>query len=364
MRAAAREALEHTGCPLCRLVEHRASHALEAMLWEQATSPNAQPEFLAARGLCFEHSWAMVGASERVFSHGGTAVALQRLLTDFVDAATRGRARGMRRWFVPETSCPICARVQRSTEHFAWEIADLYRNYPSCIRVTAAIPCVPHLRLILDQLDGVVRDEVESIMTQRQSERISLGSLQDALETLVGTRPQFIPEQPFRCPACAERFNQVEYAPIESLSRYDVWLRADRDPVGFDRALSNPDLDNAGDFRHLDLKSDIQPLLGNANVDVGDLCLGHLGVMLDLSPDRALWHRALDAAFQLTMDLEKFGDNLDYRSFSRLTARQRHSWYFALARVASETPDANLHARPVRPPRGLAERIFGVGDVR
>jgi hypothetical protein len=88
MRAAAREALEHTGCPLCRLVAHRASRGLEAMLWDQATSPDAHPEWLAARGLCFEHGWAMVGASERVFSHGGTAVALQRLLTDFVDAAT------------------------------------------------------------------------------------------------------------------------------------------------------------------------------------------------------------------------------------------------------------------------------------
>lgn len=362
--ASVRKALERPGCPVCHIVADHALRSLEAILWEQVTDPATHERLLSARGFCYEHGWALLVASKRVYSHCGVALLLQRVLNDLLSAAEREDVRGARRWLDPLTGCPICARSATNSDGFSRELAALYYERPNLIREMVSIPCVPHLQCILKHLNGVTRDEVEMIVTARQRACVLSSSVEETVATLIGYRPPHLPAGPFRCPACAVRLTRLASMPAKALTRLEIWSLIARDPSAFDRALNEPPPESSMPATDLAVAEDLIPVLSARAPIVADLCLGHLRALVSLNTSGVLWHECMVSLKRLSADLDRVICRFDYRFHGTLNERERQSWYAVLARFAGEMPEVNLHAAARDRSRGVAWNLFGAGGIR
>ncbi|MDW8060189.1 MAG: hypothetical protein RMK01_08955 [Thermomicrobium sp.] len=294
-----REAFAAPGCPLCRLLAEREQRLLAALLWEQVNDPVTAAELAAARGFCWEHSWALVPASAVVHSRLGVTIVLERILRDAFRAAT-DRA-GLERWLRPLAPCPVCRWLAGSEESLLDLAARLARSDPSLAADRPGLLCVPHARQL-------ARD-VPDFPWQRWEERAARASVAWSREAAaaheVGRPPWYLPraaELPAVCPRCATQ-------PIadERLRRW--WSLAA--PVPADGLPS-------------------------------ECCLGHA---LD-ALDPPTWR---DELAQLLDDLAAFAAAHDYRFRGTLARPARTSWLRAIVRLVGVVPAAGPHERAPRP---------------
>lgn len=365
LTATARGTLEQPGCPLCHLLCDAALRSLESLLWEFVTDPNTHRVLVAARGFCFEHSWALIPASERVYSHQGIATILRRVLDDLLRVAQHDGVPGMRRWFIPQAPCPTCAQGRYILPTYGREIAHLYATQPALVGGQPALLCRPHLDVVAGWLRPPQRDDIREEIEERQRQVVAEAPLGIALETLVGDRPAYFPTEAAYCPACAREREAVGAAWLVSGGRLAAWTRYLDAPDQLRREIHAVAMDWEAPRRpaHLNGSSDVTRDAGArspAAADLPHLCLGHLRQALaGRDAERVAWQSQAGLG-NLVADLLRFEESADYRFRGTLTDDERMSWRAAIARFAGEMPEVDLHAVS----HGQATAESGPGGVR
>ena len=295
LAATLRESFGEPGCPLCRLLEGKERRALEAILWEQVNDPATADRLAAARGFCWEHSWALVPAGAAVHSHLGVAILLERLLRL---AFRSGPARnGLAGWLRPVAPCPVCEWLGQAEKTLLSATTQLVQQDPSLVYRQPGLLCRPHATALAELLS----DFPWTAWHERvEHERVSWSSL-ELLQHDVGRRPWYVPRPaalPAVCPHCL--------AEQPGHDRRWSWLRA---------------------FW--------QPPLADCSLEV---CLGHAAASDHAVP----WYEELTA---LLDDVTAFIAAHDYRFRGTLDVAQRGSWLRAIARLVGTVPAAGPHER-------------------
>jgi len=124
-----REALSVGGCPICWLANRSAQRFLDGFLYERVNDPQSREEFLASRGFCQQHAWAL----QQFYDALGVAIVYRHLLQELLQKlqlftgeppilgsrrTTREVVARLRAALLPNRMCPAC-EVSRSTEETA-----------------------------------------------------------------------------------------------------------------------------------------------------------------------------------------------------------------------------------------------------
>jgi len=297
--AALRERFASPGCPLCSALAEKEQRALVSLLWEQVNDPITASRLSAARGFCWEHTWALVPAGAAVHSQLGTAIVLERLLRDAFQNGPDARA--LERWLRPRAPCPVCTWLGEAEESLLLATATLAQHDPALLLAQPGSLCRPHARA----LRTVLPDFPWPAWEARTAQAEASWSDEQRIAHRVGRRPWGLPfpdELPACCPACLEE-------PARP-GRAWAWLRA----LGWSFAQDVP----------------------------AELCLGHAS----LAPEPARWHADLAALLE---DLAAFLAAHDYRFRGSLTPPQRTSWLRAIIRLVGLVPAAGPHERQSAP---------------
>ncbi|MCS7050227.1 MAG: hypothetical protein NZL87_01280 [Thermomicrobium sp.] len=298
LAATVAEAFAEPGCPLCRLLSEKERRSLESLLWEQVNDPMTADRLAAARGFCWEHTWALVPAGAAVHSHLGVAILLERLLRSAYRQGTTAHL--LDRWLQPDEPCPVCEWLAVAEETLVWATAELAGQDAELLLQRPGLLCRPHARAIAQiapNLPWNAWDERIARLRPRWSHL-------ERLEHDAGRRPWFLPQPatlPECCPDCLMSEPQHD--------RLWAWFLHQRDAttegVSWER------------------------------------CLGHAAN--DFLPSRA-------ALAQLLDDLAAFIAAADHRFRGELTPGQRSSWLRAITRSVGTVPAAGAHERLRRVP--------------
>lgn len=118
---ALQEALQKSGCPVCRLCHDAAAHYVDSVLYEYVNDPDVRAEWVAAGGLCRRHA----ETCRRSHNALGVAILFESLVRDALQgidgpAATtvllRSRIAG---WFSkpgPDGATPACLACAKELE--------------------------------------------------------------------------------------------------------------------------------------------------------------------------------------------------------------------------------------------------------
>jgi len=294
LAATVRETFAEPGCPLCRLLSQKERRSLESLLWEQVNDPMTADRLAAARGFCWEHTWALVPAGAAVHSHLGVAILLERILRDAYRSGTSSQA--LERWLAPEEPCPVCEWLAAAEETLLWTTAELARHDPGLLLQQPGILCQPHAAALARLAPALPWAEWE-MRVARERPR---WSHRERLAHEAGRRPWHLPQPatlPECCPQCLD-------APPRRDRCWD-WFMHQREAHAEGAAL--------------------------------EPCLGH-GLESDFLRSRAALAELLD-------DLAAFIAAADYRFRGELTPGQRSSWLRAIARLAGTVPAAGAHER-------------------
>lgn len=120
------EALNHQGCPVCRLTTRAIDRYLDGLIYERVNDPGLRSRIRLSRGFCQRHAWGLV-------RHGaalGVAIMMRDVLHTLQKGLDRPRPRALSwagRWMsrllrggrpklcddlAPEALCPACAHEQ------------------------------------------------------------------------------------------------------------------------------------------------------------------------------------------------------------------------------------------------------------
>lgn len=140
-------ACEQSGCPVCACIEDDSRRALDTLLYEHITDPEARRELRAARGFCNWHAWSLLEAETAAT---GAAILYEDLVREcrhrverLADSAPR---RSLRSWlarlyplvgrsplstagrmveeFLERPRCPVCIRLDTAEQAYADAIVD------------------------------------------------------------------------------------------------------------------------------------------------------------------------------------------------------------------------------------------------
>jgi hypothetical protein len=121
-----RDALAHTGCPICRLACQASQRHLGGFLYEYVNDPGTRQELLASRGFCQHHAWALTPFRDAL----GVAIVYRHLLQDLIGELQRnverlgarsgrrqrGPGAGLPAMLGQKMKCPVCRTVSRVEE--------------------------------------------------------------------------------------------------------------------------------------------------------------------------------------------------------------------------------------------------------
>ncbi len=120
-----REALEHSGCSVCRLSVRSVGRLLQSVAYEHVNDPGLRQQLRAARGFCNQHAYRWLREAHNVL---GTAIIYREVLATSLrtldeSAASNGQRGGLLRGLrsTEDTNgarrgvCPACA-TQRDAE--------------------------------------------------------------------------------------------------------------------------------------------------------------------------------------------------------------------------------------------------------
>lgn len=294
LAATIEEAFAVPGCPLCYLLAQKERRSLESLLWEQVNDPMTAERLAAARGFCWEHTWALVPAGAAVHSHLGVAILLERILRDAYRSSPT--LQSLERWLVPEEPCPICQWLAAAEETLLWTTAELARHDPGLLLEQVGILCRPHAMALAHLAPALSWAAWETRVAHTRPRWSHL----ERLAHDAGRRPWYLPQPatlPECCPHCLSAPPQRD--------RLWVWFLHQREPDAEGAALES--------------------------------CLGHAGGK-DFLRFRAALAELLD-------DLAAFIAAADYRFRGGLTQGQRSSWLRAIARLVGTVPSAGAHER-------------------
>jgi hypothetical protein len=219
-----REALSVGGCPICWLANRSAQRFLDGFLYERVNDPQSREEFLASRGFCQQHAWAL----QQFYDALGVAIVYRHLLQELLQKlqlftgeppilgsrrTTREVVARLRAALLPNRMCPAC-EVSRSTEETA--LASLLERLDDPevqgrLGTTSWL-CLPHFlmgvamardasqaRLLAQILAGKLQDLVRSLgeFIRKHDYRYShepiteeeAASWAQAIQTVVGRDP-------------------------------------------------------------------------------------------------------------------------------------------------------------------------------
>ncbi len=294
LAATVQEAFAEPGCPLCRLLSQKERRSLESLLWEQVNDPMTADRLAAARGFCWEHTWALVPAGAAVHSHLGVAILLERILRD---AYRHGQTpHSLERWLVPEDPCPICEWLATAEESLLWATAELASHDPRLLLEQPGVLCRPHAAALVRLTSAFPWDVWETRVAHLRPRWSHL----EQLAHDVGRRPWHLP-QPAALPECCPHC----LATLPQRDRTWAWFLHQREPSAEGIAL--------------------EPCLGHAGAEDFLHCRVALAELLD--------------------DLAAFIAAADYRFRGELTPGQRSSWLRAIARLVGTVPSAGVHER-------------------
>ncbi len=142
------QALERSGCAICRLAREQEESYLYHFAWESVNDPEVRAKLRASFGFCARHSWALHDL-ERDWWGDGLEIAL--VLDDaFQDVAARlreirpGRHTAL---LQPRGTCPACeVRQHAVTTYLFWLGRHLVRPDFRALYVCNGGVCIPHLR--------------------------------------------------------------------------------------------------------------------------------------------------------------------------------------------------------------------------
>lgn len=199
-----REALSLGGCPICRLANGSAQRFLDGFLYERVNDPRAREEFLASRGFCPHHAWAL----QQFYDAFGVAILYRHLLQELLQElqpfaegtpilgsrrGAREAAARLRSALLPKRTCPAC-EVARSTEEAALAALLERLDVPEVRErlSTTSWLCLPHF------LMGVaMAREGTQVRRLAQIQRTKLQSIVDSLGEFIRKHDYRYSHEPF-----------------------------------------------------------------------------------------------------------------------------------------------------------------------
>lgn len=205
------EALESSGCPVCRQAEEAVESAIDALLKELVTDPHTRARIAESFGFCHEHAWRLVEHADVL----GTAMIHRELVRRFRGLLRSGRGTLTAPDGSRHSSCPLCATRAETADR---ALAILVENLED-ERVVAA----------LSASDGLCRTdfaEAAASLHSRRERAERLASIQEeCLDRLLGDLDELIRKNDYR-------FRDEGLEP----SQRDAWTRGVAAVSGLDLA--------------------------------------------------------------------------------------------------------------------------------
>ncbi|HET9907220.1 MAG TPA: DUF6062 family protein [Anaerolineales bacterium] len=168
------EACRAPGCPVCRLEQRAVERYLDNKFYESVNSPAWRDELRQSFGFCHEHSWLAV--TERLGDALGFSIisrdlvnSIQRQLTEEMSssASTGRRTSVLNRILAaltPRKRCPVCEHRDETTRRIISALVEELDqpNMTDALESSDGL-CLPHLRLVLEQVKDV--SDREALLT-------------------------------------------------------------------------------------------------------------------------------------------------------------------------------------------------------
>jgi hypothetical protein len=162
------EVFQKPGCAICNMLQDDNDEFVEALLYEYPNDIGVQQQFLAARGLCNEHSWQLLNYK------GGGALSIAVLYSILLKPIMRimhkqpspeaggswlNRLRsgadgaGLADQLQPTGPCIACEMVRKSEDHYLETLSQHISDprLQEAYRESDGL-CLPHFRLALRQM--------------------------------------------------------------------------------------------------------------------------------------------------------------------------------------------------------------------
>ena len=142
-----REAIQESGCPVCRILKKYEEDIIGQILYEHVNSPSVREKFAESLGLCPYHAWKLkeIAYSNPLYGGLGVAIIYEHMLSIYINSLKSKKN-------LEEKKCYLCDLVEIKEQHTIEALSDRFSELIEDYKNSKAILCKKHYEELMSLL--------------------------------------------------------------------------------------------------------------------------------------------------------------------------------------------------------------------